>query len=255
MLKTIKKILIITSLTLIAVKLIIIAAIFLYPNIIYTPDIEANAKKLIDMTNDYRESIGLSELKPNARLTQAATNKAYDLLINQYFSHTSPEGKRFSSWIKDVGYKYFYVGENLAIDFNNNENLFQAWLNSPSHKENIIKSQYQEIGVAVIQGKYKNRQTVVVVQLFGSRILGKNESLNGLYQPFSGLDDNYFSDENFWQKIAPLKNLEKLNEWNNYFLIIVMGLYLTTYKPVKRKNQINIKKPIINRYQAKIFRE
>lgn len=256
MLKIIKRILILFSLLSVALKLILVTVIFIYPNITSVDNIEANALELINMTNEYRKELGLSELIPNPRLTQAAVNKAQDLLTKQYFAHTSPEGKKFSEWIKEVSYKYFYVGENLAIDFNNNQEIFQAWLGSPSHKENIIKPQYQEIGIAVLEGKYKNRETTVVVQLFGSRILGESEKLSIDYQPMEKAIDNYFPSNNLLKKITSLKNIGELNQYNNYFLVVVMGLYLMTYTPkVKRKNQINIKQPIINRYQAKIFRE
>lgn len=256
MIKIIKNILIFLSVISISLKLILITLIFVYPNITSIDNIEANAKELIDITNKYRASLNLGELTPNARLTQAAVNKAQSLLTNQYFAHTSPEGKKFSQWIKEVGYKYFYVGENLAIDFNNNQDIFQAWLDSPTHKENIIKPQYQEIGIAVLEGKYKNRQTTVVVQLFGSRVLGESEQLSLDYKPMERSLDNYFTNDSLFKKITSLKNIEKLNEFNNYFLVIVMGLYLMTYTPVaKKKNQINVKQPIINRYQANIFRE
>lgn len=256
MLKIIKRILIIFAISSIALKLILVAVIFIYPNITSIDNIEANAKELIDLTNQYRKQLGLNELNPNSRLTQAAVNKAQDLLINQYFAHTSLEGKKFSEWIKEVGYKYFYVGENLAIDFNSNQEIFQAWLNSPSHKENIIKPQYQEIGIAVLEGKYNNRQTTIVVQLFGSRVLGESEKLNIDNKKINVPFNDYLNNESFIKKITSLKNIEKLNKYNNYFLIVVMGLYLMTYTPVvKKKNQINVKQPIINRYQAKMFKE
>ncbi|NCN07512.1 CAP domain-containing protein [Candidatus Falkowbacteria bacterium] len=256
MIRKIKNILIFLSIISIALKLILMALIFAYPNVTSIDNIEANARDLINMTNEYRHSLNLGELSPNARLTQAAVNKAQDLLANQYFAHTSPEGKKFSQWIKDVNYKYFYVGENLAINFNKNEDVFQAWLNSPTHKENIIKPQYQEIGIAVLEGKYQNQQTTIVVQIFGSRVLGASEQLDLSYKPLEKSTNNYLYNENFLKKITSLKNIGKLNEFNNYFLIVIMGLYLITYTPVKKnKNQINVKQPIINRYQAKIFRE
>ncbi len=256
MLKIIKRILILFALLSVALKLTLVTVIFIYPNITSVDNIEANALELINMTNNYRKELGLSELIPNPRLTQAAVNKAQDLLTKQYFAHNSPEGKKFSEWIKEVSYKYFYVGENLAIDFNNNQEIFQAWLDSPSHRENIIKPQYQEIGIAVLEGKYKNRETTMVVQLFGSRILGESEKLSIDYQPMERAIDNYFPNNSLLKKITSLRNIGELNQYNNYFLVVVMGLYLMTYTPkVKRKNQINVKQPIINRYQAKIFRE
>lgn len=253
--KTIKNWLALVAVLSLSLKLILAAVIFIYPNVISETNIEANARELIDLTNDYRKKLGLGELAPNARLTQAAVNKAQDLLAKQYFAHTSLEGKKFSDWIKEVDYKYFYVGENLAIDFNSNQAIFQAWISSTSHRQNIIKPQYQEIGLAVIEGKYQNRPTTVVVQLFGSRVLGESETLNTAYLPAQKTLDNYFLPENFWQKITSLKNLERLNIYNNYFLLIVIGLYLITYKPLDHQSQINVKQPIINRYQAKTFKE
>jgi hypothetical protein len=256
MLRKIKQIIIALAIVSIALKASLVMAVFLYPNITSTDNIEAGANELINMTNQYRLEQGLNTLTPNARLTQAAANKARDLLTNQYFAHTSPDGKKFSQWIKDVDYKYFYVGENLAIDFNNNQEIFQAWLNSPAHKENIARPQYQEIGIAVIEGKYKNRQTAVAVQLFGSRIVGTKGSSNEEYVPLPETSDvSQMPPNHAWHKITSLKNLERLDDFNNYILIILVGLYLASYTPVKRKAQINIKQPIINRYQAKIFRE
>jgi uncharacterized protein YkwD len=254
MFKIIKKTLLVICLLSLVAKAVFATAIFLYPIIITEDsDINVSSIQLINTTNEYRQTLDLDTLKPNPRLTQAAVNKAYDLLTNQYFEHTSPDGKKFSQWIKDVNYNYFYVGENLAIDFDSNETIFQAWLDSPTHRENIIKPQYQEIGVAVVEGKYKNRQTVVVVQLFGSRVMGNGEPTSDEYEPLEDFTSNYFLEKNFLQKIISLNRLEKLNEWNNYLLIISMGLYLATYTPRKRRR--NIKQPIINRYQAKIFRE
>src|SRR3989344_3203097 len=214
MIKTIKKILIVLALIAITSKIILVITIFLYPNIITADNIDVNARELISLTNDYRKSLGLNELQPNARLTQAAVNKARDLLNKQYFAHTSPDNKKFSDWIKEVGYKYFYVGENLAIDFNNNQDLFRAWLNSPTHKENIIKPQYQEIGLAVLEGKYNNQTTVVVVQLFGSRVLGENESLGDIYGPISGFNNDYLKNDIWEKKILFFKNLRGLNKFN-----------------------------------------
>ncbi|MBI5765803.1 CAP domain-containing protein [Candidatus Falkowbacteria bacterium] len=252
---TIKKILYLSAIFFIITKIAITAAIFLYPKIISDENMDVNARELIGLTNQYRQEHGLSALSPNARLAQAAVNKARDLLAKQYFNHTSPEGKNFSDWIKEVNYQYFYVGENLAIDFDNNQEVFEAWLNSPTHKDNIVKPQYSEIGLAALKGKYKNRPTTMVVQLFGTRILGANESADSQPAPIKNLVDNYFYQQNFWQKITSLENLEKLNGLNNYLLIILVGLALISYTPQRKKNQINIKQPIINRYQAKMFRE
>lgn len=136
----------------------------------------AGAARLVELTNEYRLESGLQPLTVNPRLTQAAVNKAKDILAKQYFNHTSPDGRKFSDWIKDVNYDYFYVGENLAIDFTKPQDIFTAWLNSPKHKENIIRPEFQEIGIADISGEFENHPTQIVVQLFGSRVLGVSET-------------------------------------------------------------------------------
>lgn len=250
-----KKILLISAIFFLITKVLFVTVIFIYPKIISADNLEISAQELIQMTNNYRESLGLNALKVNPRLTQAAVNKARDLLAKQYFNHTSPDGKKFSDWIKEVNYKYFYVGENLAIDFDNNQNLFGAWLDSPTHQDNIIKSQYQEIGLAVLKGKLNNQPTTVVVQLFGTRILGEAENFADKINPVNPLTNHFLFKKTDWQKIISLENLEKLNRLSSYFLMAAVGFFLITYSPQKKVNQINIKQPIINRYQAKIFRE
>lgn len=241
---------------LIVAKIFISAAINFYPPIIENEKVSIDAKNIIKLTNEYRNDLGLGILKENPRLDQAAINKARDILINGYFDHTSPEGKKFSEWIKDVNYKYFYVGENLAIDFENDDDVFNAWLKSPEHEENISKPQYQEIGVAAVKGKINKRQTIVVVQLFGSRVLGTGISPDDdkINTPI-GSANNYFYETPWWQKTFNLERLENLNILVNYLLTISLAFFFFTYERKKIKKAINIKQPIINRYQANVFRE
>lgn len=254
MLKIIKKICLFLAVILLLAKLLTSGAVFFYPKVNTDDDLSIKASDLIDLTNNYRQDQGLKTLTVNPRLTQAAFNKARDLLTDQYFDHTSPEGKKFSAWIKEVNYNYFYVGENLAIDFEQSQDVFAAWLASPTHQENLVRPQYQETGVAVLSGKFKNHPTIVVAQLFGTRILGETESKAADSLPLDNLADQYFYQSGVWQKIS-LENLIVLDHWLNYLIFISIGACLITHRRQKRINQINIKQPIINRYQAKVFRE
>lgn len=127
-----------------------------------------NASDLIDMTNKVRQEANLKTLEPNHKLTQAAYRKAYDMLNHNYFAHTNPSGKPFYQWIEEEGYNYLYAGENLAIDFLTNEGVMAAWLESPSHRANIINPNYQEIGLVALRGTWQGHETIAVVQTFGS---------------------------------------------------------------------------------------
>jgi uncharacterized protein YkwD len=126
-----------------------------------------NSLEILKKINHTRLSYQLSPLVLDSQLQQAAQKKADDLLAGQYFSHTSPSGKKFSSWIKESGYDYLRVGENLAIYFTDNNKLVDAWLNSPRHRQNILNPYYKDTGIAARQGEFRGQQTWLVVQIFG----------------------------------------------------------------------------------------
>ncbi len=109
-------------------------------------------------------------LSKNAKLTSAATAKANDLFEKQYFEHVSPTGESAADLVIAEGYNYRIVGENLALgDFKSEKELVDAWMASEGHRENILKKDYQEIGVASKLSKFEGRITWVSVQIFGTR--------------------------------------------------------------------------------------
>lgn len=126
-------------------------------------------ERIIELTNSERAKSGLGSLKENKLLSEAARQKAADMFAFNYWSHISPSGRTPWTFFTDVGYKYQYAGENLARDFRDPETVVQAWMNSPSHKENIVNSKYQEIGAAVVDGTLQGVETTLVVQLFGTQ--------------------------------------------------------------------------------------
>lgn len=136
---------------------------------------EITSVRLLQLTNDARGQNGLPPLQVNHRLTQAAFNKARDLLARGYFAHTTPDDKPFYQWIAEAGYNYLYAGENLAIDFTASEPLVSAWLASPTHRANIMNERYGETGLAVAAGKWQDHETIIAVQLFGTAAAENNK--------------------------------------------------------------------------------
>ncbi|MEJ0001761.1 MAG: CAP domain-containing protein [bacterium] len=126
---------------------------------------------LADLTNKERADNGAAPLTENALLDKAAQEKADDMARNGYFAHTSPEGKTPWYWFQQVGYNYIYAGENLAVNFFESNDVAQAWMNSPTHRENIVKKEYTEIGIGVATGTYQGHNTVFVAQLFGKPLV------------------------------------------------------------------------------------
>lgn len=131
---------------------------------------EITADMVIKLTNKAREKAGVAILVRNERLEKAAEKKAEDMLENDYFAHVSPAGKSPWDWIQDSGYDYRYAGENLAINFTDTEKQQEAWMDSPSHRKNILNSDYEEIGVAVVRGVIDGRETNLTVQEFGTKM-------------------------------------------------------------------------------------
>lgn len=123
---------------------------------------------LSTLTNEKRQETSLAVLTSNPILDEAATLKAQDMAAKQYFAHTSPEGKKPWYWFEQVGYKYDFAGENLAIDFSDSVDVTNAWMNSPTHKANILKANYTEIGTGIATGTFEGKQTIFVAQLYAS---------------------------------------------------------------------------------------
>lgn len=129
----------------------------------------ASEARLIELTNGERRKQGLPELEFNQALYQAAEAKAADMLERDYFDHTSPAGKTPWAFINEAGYDYHKAGENLAIDFQTLEGPVPAWMASPTHRANILKSEYDEVAIARVAGEFQGRQTTIVVQMFGAK--------------------------------------------------------------------------------------
>lgn len=127
-----------------------------------------NVQDVLQDTNQEREKLGLEPLVLNEELNQAALTKAQDMFNEQYWAHVSPDGKEPWDFIKGAGYVYKYAGENLARDFDNSGEMVVAWMNSPTHRENIINPNFTQMGLAVVNGKLKGFNTTLVVQMFAS---------------------------------------------------------------------------------------
>lgn len=128
-------------------------------------------QKLFTSTNEERTKLGLSPLTENIQLAEAAQKKAEDMLKKDYWSHFAPDGGSPWDFIKQSGYQYEFAGENLAKNFLYSQNVVDAWMNSPTHRENIVKKEYTEVGYAVSNGMLNGEETTLVVQMFGAPLV------------------------------------------------------------------------------------
>jgi len=120
------------------------------------------------LTNEARASNGVGKLEVSSRLEAVAQLKLADMFQDNYFAHTSPSGVDPWVWFGKANYDYKLAGENLAMSFMSSDEVLKAWLNSESHRKNLLLSDFQEIGIAVGSGMINGQQTVAVVQVFGT---------------------------------------------------------------------------------------
>jgi hypothetical protein len=160
---------------------------------------EITVSKVIDLVNKARIGQGLLALPENETLDKIAQNKLEDMIKNNYFAHTSPKGVTPWSWYEKESYDYKYAGENLAINFLTAENQQKAWMDSPTHKKNILNPLFQEMGVAVGAGEINNQMAIITVQEFGTLAGDAGKASNP--ENFSGKEKNNILKED--QKIAP----------------------------------------------------
>jgi uncharacterized protein YkwD len=113
---------------------------------------------LICLINEERTSRGLAAVAANGDLHRAALSHSNDMVSDGYFEHTSPDGITFLDRIIDTGYtnaRSWIVGENLVWgtgSYSTPGSMVIAWMNSPPHRENLLKDRFREIGVAAVRG-------------------------------------------------------------------------------------------------------
>ncbi|HLL61277.1 MAG TPA: CAP domain-containing protein, partial [Candidatus Nitrosocosmicus sp.] len=123
--------------------------------------------RLLELTNAQRQNNGLPPLRYNDKLSAAAMAKADNMFAKNYWSHYGPDGTTPWDFILGSGYRYQFAGENLAKDFMISDEVVQAWMDSPTHRENIVKRDYEEIGFGIKNGILEGEETTLVVQMFG----------------------------------------------------------------------------------------
>lgn len=162
---------IIRLLFLVAAFVILSFNLFVKVNVQAQNDSQAiSIENLLTEHNKLRQAEGLPLLKLNTLLNKSASEKAQAMLDSNCWSHYCPNGKSPWDFFDDVKYNYTFAGENLAEGFYNINDLMTAWMNSPTHKENILKPQFNEVGFAILEGNYlNNNDNVLVVVHFGSR--------------------------------------------------------------------------------------
>lgn len=145
---------------LIAMRPILLAIAFLPSVVLAAPAPDA----LVSLMNQERAAAGLSALRTDARLMNAAQEKASLIAAAQSLVHsTSAPGTPWPT-LSRAGYVYSMAGENLAEGIPAAEDVVSDWMASASHRKNILTGGFTDVGAAVVT----SRGTDYVVAYFGA---------------------------------------------------------------------------------------
>lgn len=134
-------------------------------------DVQLIEETVIMLVNELREDLDITSVTSNDMLQSAATIRAIE--TEEQFSHTRPDGSdAFTVFDEDgIHYPYRTAGENLGMaTYHLQEEqmaalIFNGWVESQGHYENMIRSDFEEIGVGV----HYDDEFLYITQLFGTQ--------------------------------------------------------------------------------------
>lgn len=209
-----------------------------------------NASDLLNYTNTERSKAGLKELKMNSSLSKAASYKAKDMFKYDYWAHVSPSGIEPWHFFGLVGYDYTYAGENLAKNFSDSKAVVKAWMNSPSHRENIMNENYEEVGFATMNGTLNGYETTLVVQFFGTSKGGV--VADGAGENNATLGSNTPAESPVAQNVpAPVETTENQNTQVSQGIETPTSTFLQPKELVMEFIQVSPNSPVVDLFQLK----
>lgn len=110
--------------------------------------------QVVTLVNQERQKRGLRPLTHRADVKNVAHKKAQDMINSNYFSHNSPNYGSPFQMLKTFGISYQAAGENIAKGQSSPEAVMNSWMNSQGHRDNILNSQYDTIGVGFYHGAW-----------------------------------------------------------------------------------------------------
>lgn len=125
---------------------------------------------ILKAVNEQRSLRSLTLLNSNSKLTTAAQSKSDDMIARHYFAHVDPDGHYIWDKIVAAGYSpYTMLGENLAIEFYDTNSLISAWMNSPTHRANILQDGFHDQGMGIGFGDVsQNQYYSAITNTFGT---------------------------------------------------------------------------------------
>lgn len=139
------------------------------PNSVLAVATNVNSSDLLQNTNKQRAANSKASLKLNSQLSAAAQAKAQDMVARDYWSHNTPDGSPPWAFIMNYGYQYQKAGENLAHGFDSSSETVIGWMNSQTHRQNLLDDSYTEVGFGIANSPdfTHGGPSTVIVAMYG----------------------------------------------------------------------------------------
>ena len=110
--------------------------------------------EVLRLTNEIRVAHGLNPLLWCDALAVAARVHSEDMGRNDFISHTGSDGSSPTDRAVAAGWerstRYMGVGENAARGQRTPQAVVDGWMNSPGHRDNILRPTYTYIGIGYV---------------------------------------------------------------------------------------------------------
>lgn len=131
-------------------------------------NLKIDVSSLYSLINAHRKEKQLSSLRVNQALELSSRKKLEDMRVHNYWRHENTQGVMDWSIFDQSGYHYSVAGENLSFANNSAWSVFDSWVNSPIHNEQLLKAEYEDMGVAIDCENYREsgeKKCAVVLHL------------------------------------------------------------------------------------------
>ena len=134
-------------------------------------------RQMLDLINEERTERGLDPLRLELRLNDSSEDHSAWMIRADEFSHTGVRGSTAGERMREAGFPFegsWTWGENIALQSERGApgladdvaDLHRSLMDSPGHRANILKPQFEVIGIGIERGEYRGFDAVVVTQNF-----------------------------------------------------------------------------------------
>jgi uncharacterized protein YkwD len=126
------------------------------------PQVQLDTAEIHGLINQQRAAAKARALSVNDDLYDSALAKCQDMVKNNYFTHVSPSGVDYTTFIKKSVPAAKLTGENLGAGYTDEALLVKDWMNDPKHKENILNPKFTAEAIATCGDSNKKPGLIIV---------------------------------------------------------------------------------------------